>query len=231
MNPNRNKVIAVLLATGVLSLAPVAHGAFIASYDFADNSNSTVGELNSSALAFAYAGTDTGRSSDQNAFVRSNATGSTQADALADTSYLSFTVNAASGYQLNLSSLKFDFGGSSATGSTLESNIVVQSSVGGVGTGNPILHEEKKNVTGTPTSFDTGNVITLSASQFQALSSVTFQFRFYDNFDDISHVNRLDNVVLEGTVSAVPEPAALAMVSLGAGALLTRRRAKWICAV
>lgn len=230
MNPNRNKVIAALMATGALSLAPVADGAFIASYDFTSNSNSTVAEPNSSALAFAYPGPDTDRSLAGNAFVRSNATGSDQNAALADESYLSFTVNAASGYLLSLSKLKFDFGGSSASSvsGAFTSNIVVQSIVGDVGT---ILHQEAQNVGAGATTFNTGNEISLSGSQFQALSSVTFEFRFFDGVDDANLVNRLDNVVLEGTVSAVPEPAALAMAGLGAGALLTRRRAKRICAV
>jgi hypothetical protein len=234
MNPNRNKVIAALLATGALSIAPVAHGAIIASYDFTSDSNSTVTEPNSGALAFAYSSSETGRSSAGNAFVRARATGVNQDAALADEDFVSFTVNALSGYQLNLLTLTFDFGGSS--GSAYISSMLVQSSVGGFGDGNPILFEESHSVPSSAASgsFDAGNSINLSAAQFQGLSTVTFQFRFYDTVTStttLTEVNRLDNVVLEGTVTAVPEPTSLAMAGLGAGALLTRRRAKWICAV
>ena len=65
--------------------------------------------------------------------------------------------------------------------------------------------------------------VDVSGSDFDNLSSITFQFRFFDNATDNSNqINRLDDIQLSGTI--VPEPASLALLPLGALALGRRRR-------
>lgn len=218
------RFLALLAALAGPVLAPNAQAAVLANYRFLADSNSSDTELNSVADAFQYIGADTGRSGSGNAFIRSTVTGTDLAAALADTHYLSFTVTANAGHVLNLSSLTFDFGGTSS--SAYLAGMIVQSSAGGFGTGNPVLFNESYSVPAgsSAASYDAGNLLDLSGGAFQGLSSITFQFRFFDNANSINEVDRLDNVVLNGAVLAVPEPSTYTLLVLGVGALFFLRR-------
>jgi len=160
------------------------------------------------------------------AFLSMGATGSDLASALADADYFSVTLSASNpGEVLDLSSMTLDFGGSTNAGSAT-SNLVVQSSVGGFGTGNPTL-------TVTPSSYTlvggsgeelTPATVNISSAAFDNLSSVTFQFRFFDDSNTGNNYDRLDNVEFQGAV--IPEPASMALIlgGLTAIGLCWRRR-------
>lgn len=63
--------------------------------------------------------------------------------------------------------------------------------------------------------------IDLTDARFQGLSSITF--RIYAS-DDWTAGTVYDDILVNGTVAPVPEPAALGLLGMGALALLGRRR-------
>ncbi len=229
------RVFSAFALLSVTLLSAQAQGAVLANYNFDSNSDSADFPLTTSST-FQYnsnVGSESGGPADSgissggdNAFLRSFATANDLAAALADDDSLSFTVTAFAGQQLNLESLVFDFGGSNSTSTSQTSNVVVQSSVDGFGTGNTVLFTDSETIVsgaGQTSTPNTGNTLVLTGSQFQGLSDITFQFRFFDTVNG-EFVNRLDNVVLNGTVTPIPEPASLALLAFGGVALLTRRR-------
>lgn len=206
----------------VAALVQRADAQFVVTYNFNDPSTSTIkltADVTGSqailvtANPFTAPGTADVSSSTDTAFLRSTETGNNEAAALADADYFQFTLQAANpGEFLDLSSFTFSFGGTADT--TFTSNVVVQSSVGGFGTGNPTLVV-------TPSSFSipsaTTSTVTLTSASidvsgfaFNSLSSVTFQIRFFDNASGTNQINRVDNLQISGAV--VPEPSALLLL-------------------
>ena len=234
--PGKNRVGHIVgLTVFVALLAGQARGEIIAQYAFGGGSTaSTDTDLNSNALAFTAHSTtnegvttdiDTGISSSSHmAYLRSDATGATQADALDDDDYFSFTVNAANGNVLNLKSLVFDLGGSAAVGSGFTNTAYVQSSVDGFGSANPIVDQASSTIEGIGGGAELTNPgvsIGLTDAKFQGLSSITFRFSFMDDINNSGSIDRLDNVVLNAAVP-VPEPTTWAMCLLAAAALALR---------
>ncbi len=241
------KKTSLLLALGAVALLATAtsHAAFVVTYDFTGGSPNAVvtGDLADTARitaspftftstttetsASSGAGPDGGFSSAGNAFLRGDATGSTEAAALADDDFFSFTisVNNAVVDRLDLSSFTFDFGGT-ATATGFTTNVYVQSSVDGFGTGNPVLFTDSQAIAANAdnASLNTANAVPVGTAAFDSLTNVTFQFRFSDTATTSPQINRFDNVVVNGAV--VPEPSTVAMLLGGLGLLaMLRRRA------
>lgn len=236
----RNTSLLLAAALAVALVSP-CRAEFLSTYDFTGLSPAaSVSGADASAVAsgnfttHGNAAISTHNGSDR-AELRTDYTGADEAAALADADYFSVTLAAQNaGDFLDLDSFIFDFGGwydQRNTGYT--SNIVVQSSVGGFGAGNPTLSV-------TPSTFYVASnsagdnrfteaVVDVSAPEFDQLSTVTFQFRFYDNVNLHYTLARdhLDNVSFEGMVvaSQVPEPSSLVLVGIAlAGLALFRRR-------
>ncbi len=172
----------------------------------------------------ASSGDDAGFSSfSENAYIRTDATGSTEAAALSDDDYFSFEISAANpGEFLNLASLVFDFGGSS--GSEYDSEIYVQSSVGGFGTGNPVIFTSTHTVPASSADaagLTSGTSVDLTG--FAPVETISFQFRFSDDAGTLSQLNRLDNVILNGAV-VIPEPSSLFLLSIAVLGLIFYKR-------
>jgi hypothetical protein len=56
--------------------------------------------------------------------------------------------------------------------------------------------------------------ISLSSSEYQGLTgTITFRIYAYDDSDSTGDMDRLDNVVLNGTLSAIPEPSSFALLA------------------
>ena len=214
--------IAGLAAMSALTL-PVS-AAVIADYDFdAASKASSDTELNSTATFAPNPNqTDVGTTASTGgvAFIRASATGNDLAAALADTDVFTVTITANSGFVFNLTSLTFDYGGSSDV-ANLTTNAVIHS-------GGSTVFNEAFNVgiatVGAGGNFDTGNSADLSGAAFQGISSATFTFAMFDNTNSGSSTNRWDNIVINGAVVAVPEPSSAALLGLGGLALILRRR-------
>lgn len=156
--------------------------------------------------------------------------------AISNNHYIQFTVTAAAGNVLNLSSLDFN-GETSATGAD---DIAVMTSVDGFTSGNQIASLTGRHVVGAG-DFDTdasgfGSAISLSASKYQNLSSITFRIYGWNTTSGsgttyIRNLGGTDaDLVINGTTaaSAVPEPSTYALI-FGAATLgfcVYRRRAK-----
>lgn len=225
----------------LLAVSAASHAAVTVTYDFDNSANRALaaetgadaGSIAANDFGFfstseeGSSGDDSGISSSGNAFIRPDSTGNDTAAALADDDYFSFTLNVTSSDTFRIDSLTFDFGGNSGSGTNsaaFTSNVLVQSSAGGFGTGNPTL-------TVTPSSVfvpDTDSLtlvngdVDVSGLTFDTANPITFQIRFHDDTNAVSTVNRVDNVVVNASI--VPEPSAAFLGVIGALCFLLRRR-------
>lgn len=124
---------------------------------------------------------------------------------------------------LDLDNLMFDFGGSiNSNAPAYEVQAVVSTTVAleTFDTGTVSLPSGTGNVQQTtPFMFD------LSGPAFQGLSTITFSFAVDNRGTNASNnLARLDNVVLNGDVVPIPEPASAGLVMLGGLCLAARRR-------
>lgn len=206
----------------------------IASYAFTGGSpTSSDTELNSTAGNFTVtqpSGTagDLGFSTtSNNAFARSLAiTGTTVAAAVTYGNFFSFAATPGSGYELNLTTLTFDSIHNNTSGTagtpngTVTMNFFIRSSVDAYAANVGSVFSQAYNTTTTGRSVD------LTGASFQNLSSaVTFRLYVYESTDVSTNQGaRWDNVVLNGSVAAVPEPSAALLGGLGGLLLLRRRR-------
>lgn len=71
-----------------------------------------------------------------------------------------------------------------------------------------------------------GSSVSLAGTAFQNLTDETVEFRFLlgDDSGATSRIHVLDNIKLNGTVTAIPEPTTAALLGLGGFALILRRR-------
>ena len=223
------KLVIVVLVCIVCSLS---QGAVIAGYDFGSNlaattegANVTAGVLSlSSGLGGLGGRSGTGGGC---VYIRSSGTGITDlAGAITDIDYITFTVDVDAGYQMDLTSLTARQGyteNSGYTGKFAAADLLTSAS--GFTSDDSVYYNQ--NFATTPRN---GNVIyyddwdvALSGAEFQGLTGST-EFRFYltDNTNSADFIHRLDDIVLNGDVSLIPEPATLCL--LGLGGLLLRRK-------
>lgn len=135
-------------------------------------------------------------------FVRTTGTGGTnEATTVAADDYLEFTVTPNVGYTFDLTSITFDRAVS--TSSNLTGPFFVRSSLN---------YATTIGAFASSVSTDyTRSTITLSSAYLNLATATTFRIYLYDtgaNANSATNVLRLDNVTLNGTLAAVPEPAA-----------------------
>lgn len=158
-----------------------------------------------------------------------------KAEAIASDYYAAFTLTPDAGYRVSYSELSFNYGGSfgnSVGEPSYQANFFIRSSLDGFSSD---LTEFSYTVPGLPDEM-TPEFLVLDLSshaEFQFIDeAVTFRiYAFTDNFvgSAFTHLARprLDNIVLEGTVGAIPEPATAALlmaVTLAGVVVWIRRR-------
>ncbi|MGJ3242965.1 MAG: PEP-CTERM sorting domain-containing protein [Opitutales bacterium] len=170
-------------------------------------------------------------SSDQYGFkVSGGNDGFTLSDAISSGHYMEISISASSGFLLNLTELDF-IGESSGTGA--DSGAIL-TSVDGFNDSSAIA--TVSGVSGDTGGFDTDGsgfgTISLSGSQYQGISSISFRVYGWDatsgagvtNFRDLSN----DDITISGTVSVnpIPEPGTYGLIAglAGLGLLIYRRR-------
>ena len=146
--------------------------------------------------------------------------------AIANNHYIQFTLIAETGYQFDLSSIEMN----GESGSSSPDDIALMSDVGGFNAGDEIASlTDRQDVTG---GWDTdssgwGGVIDLLDPQYQNLTVVTFRLYGWSSSGTASAgIRNLsgNDLVINGTVEAIPEPAVLGMIGLsGLGFLVARR--------
>jgi len=207
-------LFASLATAGLFALTQSVNATNIAQYEFSGAVvTSTDTELNSTAANFIASGGG-GFSGGGNAYIRSTDTTASEAAAIVDGDYFSFTVTPDAGYELDLTQLTLDtihnatFGGSGEdTGATMK--FFVRSSVDAFAANIGSTFTQVWNTT-------TSRTIDLSAATFSHLASATeFRIYIYDSGVD-TDINgaRLDNVVLVGEV-VVPAPDSIIWSGVG----------------
>jgi hypothetical protein len=148
------------------------------------------------------------------------------AAAVAAGSYVGFTITPVAGQALNLTSLTFSTSPTWGASTTASWRVATLSSVGGFGSAANAL-----NVTGQDTGVSglayLSVNIDLTGTAYQNLTSpVEFRMYLSDSASGATSYQRIDNVVLNGTTTAVgiPEPTSLALLGLGGLAMIRRRR-------
>jgi len=143
--------------------------------------------------------------------------------------YFAFSVTPASGYQMDLTSISFDalLQTDPANSPTPTATWFVKSSNGGFGSDDPTLGSRNANVATTDSALVTiSPLIDLSALPL-ITDTIEFRLYVYDNQHSSGILHRLDNVILRGDVSVIPEPRSIVMVAIAivaAGVFKRRRR-------
>lgn len=202
----------------------------LANYTFASNTSSTDTETNSTASAFSHdfkAGTgtetaDVGRSSTkQDYFVRGNKTdGSDEATTVAAEDYMTFTVTPATGYELDLTSLSFEFSLSRDNTSPdivypADNSVFVRSSVDGFATTIPSSTGTRTLATSGSTYPTTALTIapSLTGSAYQSIkTTVEFRIYIYDDQTTSQLISRIDDVQLTGDVDKILAPGTVVLM-------------------
>jgi len=222
-----------LALAGVLTLfaKEPARGAVLALYNFTGSSLASADtDANSSAGSFApSAGTGTtgnwnitasgvntaeGNPAPDFAFKPVSAT--TEADAITNGTYWTFTITPNSGYNINVSNLAFDL---TTVYTQRPLSYFLGTNVGGFST--PISGTEATGITTTQTIS-----LNLSGAGLQnQAGAIEFRLYIWSTAGGGSSGSRwsFDNITLNGSVAAVPEPAT-AVLGLGGIALLAALR-------
>jgi len=163
----------------------------------------------------------------QNQVDGDNATRGSLADAIATDAYFGFTISPDAGFEFDLNggSIQFDY----SVNSTNQARAVsVFTSVDGFAEGNVLQTFTGQNATPSTLTH------TFSGAQYDNLTA-PLEVRFYlhdaqFNTSSGTRYSIMDNVVLDGTISVIPEPgvAGLFLFGLTATALLRRRPARII---
>lgn len=145
------------------------------------------------------------------------------------TDYIGFTVSANAGYELDLSSISFNYLFTDGTGNPPQNaTFSLRSSVDGYAADIASFTTASVDGNTLPTAGNLGSgAIDLSAAGYQNLSTITFRlFLGDDGINNTNYTLRMDELNLQGTASAVPEPSTAFLIFGSIGALLLIRRGK-----
>jgi hypothetical protein len=223
----------VFSALLTLFFVPSASAAIV-SFDFNDSSTTTAKfsptsvDSNVNSTDFTpFGGGDVSASTDQ-PFFRSSLTGGADlAGAISAGDYFEFTITPKANVKVNFTSLTFVYGGTTDATGGLDASFAVLASPTGFGAADD-LGTFTNNIAANQTQFGTNDLpanVSLSGSAFQDVTGpVTFRIYVWDQQNSSNLINRLDNVVVNGTTTAVPEPTAAVVLLVPAGFALARRR-------
>ena len=207
------KKLMVVLA--VLAFACAAQAAIIAEYTFTGSSAaSSDAEANSTAGAFSVStGTLLYTTSSSTAWIAAGGAvpvadfsgGMNITAQSAATKYWQFTIAPEAGYQITITSLNFLYNVTAASAQNLGWSIAGTS------------YDSFVRAATVPTSY-------ASAAQSIVITSATTIHIEGWNATSTGGNFRIDNVVLNGNVTAIPEPATMGLLGLGALAMVLRRK-------
>jgi hypothetical protein len=232
-----------LIGIATLSvLATSAQAVVLAQYNFTHTGTSTANPASSDPQPNSVAGTFTAAGADapanggvsgssDMAFLRTNQLTTSTATAVTAGDYFTFTFTPDVGATFNLTSITFDFGGSNSgtTGApAFTVTAALRSDAEAVDYSTDLAAPFSKTITANTTNnqLSAAPEVLLTAPEFQNVSG-PITFRFFISSDDIStslKIARMDNVILNGTVLTIPEPASSALIVAGVAVLGLRRR-------
>lgn len=226
---------ALSLATTCLTAALTAidtHAAVITSFDFTGGTLNSTGGSSSSTIGFeaGITGSDTssGDLRIQGLQTAGGALGgsaytSHDEDRIASENWITFSITVSDTQEIDLTSLNFDYTEIEPASFLLG----VYTSKTGFTEGDHLLGLYRNGIPGGTFTTNNGTSVDLSGvTALQDLTDETVEFRFLlgDDSGATSRIHVLDNIVLNGDVTVVPEPSATALLGLGGLALVLRRR-------
>lgn len=205
----------IVLGLAAFSASPAA-AEVIVSYDFNDGFNSAEDPA-AESVAANITSVWSGDAGIQNPQVLSGVSWfgyNSWGTAFSDSEAMVLTLTIADGYQLDLNSLSFDAAGDPQH--DYELTLVIGSDETVVASANDINPTFGGPITQGPVDL----------SSFTALTgTIIFEYRIARDAGTFGSVLGIDDVVLDGTVTLIPEPGALALMGLGGVMLLSRRQA------
>ena len=221
----------LITTLAVLTLAVgSAQAAVIADFDFEGDSdadtanvaNVTVTDIVLDKNTGSIAGGDKGFTNrgSRARFLRYNATTTTTTTTNAGDAYFGFTVEADAGYTLDLDSFQFDVSASSG-GNSASFQVY-----GKIGAGSFAAITSNTAITTINTSSTaTVGPFALGSAYDDVPAGTNVEFRVYLADDvDTSSAHSFDDVIVNGSVALIPEPATLALLGLGGAVMLAGRR-------
>lgn len=213
----------IQLFLGILfaMLTQLSYAETIVSYEFPGGTlsptqiHSEVSALDFSSPVFTFNGTNTLRTADGLGLADGGE--DDMNGAIAAQQYSTFAVTADPGYRLTLSSLTFDVG----RGFRGAQDYAVRSSADSFASNIVFANQA---ISQTVARQD----VSLSGSEYDGLSAVEFRIYFDDRLNNSASESEtfLDNVTLNGTVTAVPEPTLFTMLAGGLSLWLVALRAR-----
>lgn len=223
----KNKVL-ILTAFIFCASRPTSYGVDLVSYEFTDDRLSptsvlpgiTASDFSSPVFSFA-TGTNDLRTSETLGLADGAETVSdNMTNAVNANQYVAFTVTANSGFVLNLDALAFDI----RRGLRGTQDYAVKSSADTFATYIVFANNVINDTSVRRQSID------LTSAAFQELTSIEFRIYFDDRLNNSSSASDvfIDNLILSGSVSSIPEPStyglALGGLALAIAALRRRRK-------
>lgn len=209
-------------SNAVLNVNPTVTAANVTAPALVNQSGSTA------SGSFVYnGGTDT-VSSWQTTF---SSAATTYAGAFVANNYFTFSITPDAGYQLNLTSITFQVASGSSSASDRAFYLVTASSPSGFTSGSTVLSTDRTTTGGgtIPLQAATAtNTIpkdyTVDLTSFTGITTTQY-FRFYLQTPTVSQALTFDDIIVNGTVSAVPEPSTYASLAgvMALGFVASRR--------
>jgi hypothetical protein len=234
-----NKLPLSLVGVAALLLGSASSQAatFVVTYDFEDSNTirqqgnitgAGAGNMTADNATFGSGLTGGFSGSTDSTFAVASELTLAESSAVSGNDYFEFTVNAASGYQFDLDSISLNIGATDNTTDSLATyNAFVRSNAEAVDYTNTLGSENSPASTGLTPVYNPLSISLTSNTDFDNLTSVTFRVYNFKNeatAQDISRWARMDDVVISGDVSLIPEPSAAMLLLGGLGALITIRR-------
>ncbi len=210
----RSTSFLVAVSAGLLACGASQAAVVIASYDFNSASGSPTTSVPLVTSSAVTAGPNVNNSlvfTANQAQITNSAYEEVKANAHTNGQYITFNVEADAGKTLDLTQLQYKH---SRTNSAPRRLAVFASKDAGA-------FAEIQDVGNGNSSVLPTLTVNLDGGAYDGLGKITFRFVFYDN-NTLPGLARFDDFELMGDV--VPEPASLALASLGGLALLGRRR-------
>jgi len=210
----------ILVALAVIALANVAVADLLVAYDFTGYSGdelrgtSTTVNVNMQDPAYIERGAGVNASGNASRFNANNWTETSLNDAVTANDYFTWTLNADSGYTFSVTNLAFTFQRSSTGGQ----DWALRSSLDGF----------TANLQTWTALGNSSQTVDLQGSNLVNQTSIEFRFYGYNGSSTAGTAGfegSGDDLVINGSVQAIPEPGTMAMFGAGILALfLVRRR-------
>ena len=225
----------LLAATALAFTATIANAATIAEYTFTSGSTASTGSLGSNiGFEAGIVNNDTALLNNNQLEIQGIDTSSVidvghtsyaaaDKDEIDGQNWVTFTIAVSDTQELDLSSLTFDYTEIDPASFLLG----VYTSKTGFTEGDHLLGLYRTGTSSGTFTDNNGTSVALSGiTELQGLTDETVEFRFLlgDDSGATSRIHVLDNIVLNGDVTAVPEPSSTALLGLGGLALILRRR-------